>query len=106
MSGMLTFIEDEKFTVAADRLLTANELFDLMLKLARAPDAGDIIPGSGGCRKLRFAAKGRGSRGGARVIYYYRSQIGQILLLEIYVKNEKENLSASELKILKGKVKP
>jgi hypothetical protein len=64
-----------------------------------------VIPGSGGCRKVRFAAKGRGSRGGARVIYFYRSQAGQILLLEIYAKNEKENLSTSELKILKGKVK-
>jgi hypothetical protein len=103
---MLTFIEDEKFTVAADRLLAADELFDLMQKLAKSPEAGDVIPGSGGCHKLRFAAKGRGSRGGARVIYFYRSHAGQILLLEIYAKNKKENLSASELKILKAKVKP
>jgi hypothetical protein len=103
---MLTFVEDEKFTAAADRLLSADELFDLMQKLAKSPDTGDVIPGSGGCRKLRFAAKGRGSRGGAGVIYFYRSHAGQILRLEIYAKNEKENLSACELKILKGKVKP
>ena len=103
---MLTFVEDEKFTAAADRLLTADELFGLMRKLAKSPEAGDVIPGSGGCRKLRFAAKGKGSRGGARVIYFYRSHAGQILLLEIYAKNEKEDLSASELKTLKGKVKP
>jgi hypothetical protein len=102
---MLTFVEDEKFTAAADRLLTGDELFELMQKLAKSPDAGDVISGSGGCRKLRFAAKGKGSRGGARVIYFYRSQAGQILLLEIYAKNEKENLCAGELKILKGKVK-
>jgi hypothetical protein len=103
---MLTFVEDEKFAAAADRLLAADELFALMQKLAKSPDAGAVIPGSGGCRKLRFAAKGRGSRGGARVIYFYRSAAGQILLLEIYAKNEKENLSASERKILKAKVKP
>jgi len=103
---MLTFVEDEKFTAAADRLLTGDELFDLMQKLAKSPDAGDVIPGSGGCRKLRFAAKGKGSRGGVRVIYFYRSHAGQILLLDIYAKNEKANLSAGEPKILKGKVKP
>jgi hypothetical protein len=106
MNGLLTFVEDERFTAAADRLLAAGELFELMQKLARSPDAGDVIPGSGGCRKLRFAAKCRGSRGGARVIYFYRSHAGQILLLEIYARNEKKNLSASELKILKVKVKP
>jgi hypothetical protein len=103
---MLTFGEDERFTKAADRLLTEAELFELMNKLSRSPDAGDVIPGSGGCRKLRFAAKGKGTRGGSRVIYFYRSQAGQILLLEIYAKNEKEDLSAADLKILKEKVKP
>jgi hypothetical protein len=80
---MLTFVEDGKFTAAADRLLTGDKLFELMQKLAKSPDAGDVIPGSGGCGKLRFAAKGKGSRGGARVIYFYRSHAGQILLLEI-----------------------
>src|SRR5271155_2068063 len=103
---MLTFVEDEKFTRAADRLLTAGERFELMARLVKSPEAGDVIPGSGGCRKLRFAAKGKGSRGGARVIYFYRSEAGQILLLEIYAKNEKEDLSAEEIKKLKSKVKP
>lgn len=103
---MLTFIEDEKFTRAADRLLTEDERLELMIRLVASPEAGDVIPGSGGCRKLRFAAKGKGSRGGARVIYFYRSQVGQILLLEIYAKNEKEDLSTEEIKKLKSKVKP
>lgn len=102
---MLTFIEDERFTRAADRLLTEDERFELMTRLAASPAAGDVVPGSGGCRKLRFAAKGKGSRGGARVIYFYRSQAGQILLLEIYAKNEKADLSAEEIKKLKSKVK-
>lgn len=102
---MITFVEDENFTEAVARLLSDDELFNLMLKLAISPDAGDIIPQSGGCRKLRFAAKGKGSRGGARVIYFHRSSAGQILLLEIYAKNEKTDLSSAELKILKQKVK-
>jgi hypothetical protein len=102
---MLTFVEDENFAKVSDRLLTETERFELMRKLAKSPDAGDVIPGSGGCRKLRFAANGKGSRGGARVIYLYRPQIGQIRLLEIYVKGEKKDLSATELKILKQRVK-
>ena len=102
---MITFVEDEQFTKAADRLLSGDELFALMQKLAAEPEAGDMIPQSGGCRKLRFAARGKGSRGGARVIYFYQSSAGQILLLEIYAKNEKTNLSSSELKVLKQKAK-
>jgi hypothetical protein len=102
---VLTFVEDEKFTRAADRLLTEDELLELMIRLATSPETGDVIPGSGGCRKLRFAAKGKGSRGGARIIYIYRSLAGQILLLEIYAKNEKEDLSLEEIKRLKSKVK-
>ena len=102
---MITFVEDEQFTKVADRLLSGDELFALMQKLAAEPEAGDMIPQSGGCRKLRFAARGKGSRGGARVIYFYRSSAGQILLLEIYAKNEKTNLSPNELKVLKPKAK-
>jgi len=102
---MLTFVEDERFTRAADRLLTDGEYFELMTKLVKSPEAGNVIPGSGGWRKLRFAAKGKGSRGGARVIYFFLSHAGQILLFEIYAKNEKEDLSADEIKNLKSKVK-
>lgn len=103
---MITFVEDEKFAEAAAQLLSDDELFGLMQKLSARPDAGDIIPQSGGCRKLRIAAKGKGSRGGARVVYFHRSTAGQILLLELYAKSEKANLSSTELKILKNKVKP
>jgi hypothetical protein len=102
---VITFVEDERFTAAADRLLSDDERFDLMLKLATTPDAGDIIPHSGGCRKLRLAAKGKGSRGGARVIYFHRSRAGQILLLEFYTKNEESDVSPAELWTLKRKMR-
>ena len=82
-------------------MLTEDEYFEFMLKLTRSPNAGDLIPGSGGCRKLRFAAKGKGSRGGVRIIYFYRSLAGQIHLLEIYAKNEKADLSLDEIQKLK-----
>lgn len=103
---MVTFVEDPRFTAAADRLLGEDELLALMQALAVRPEAGAVIPNSGGCRKLRWTAKGRGTRGGARVIYFFRTHAGQILLLELYAKNEKADLSADELKRLRQKVKP
>ncbi len=102
---MLTFVEDAKFTAAADRLLSEAELFELMRRLADSPNAGDVIPGSGGCRKLRFPAKGKGSRGGARIIYFYRRGAEQIVLLELYTKDKKKNLSAVEITALWRKAK-
>lgn len=65
------------------------------------PDAGDIIPGSGGCRKLRWAAKGHGKQGGARVIYYWVTDDQRILLMDIYAKNQAANLTPAQLKHLK-----
>jgi hypothetical protein len=69
------------------------------------PDAGKVIPKSGGLRKLRVAAKGHGKRGGARVIYYWVVARDRILLLAIFAKNEKEDLTRSELKQLRTLIK-
>jgi hypothetical protein len=77
----------------------------LQTKLLIQPDAGDVIPKSGGLRKLRVPAKGKGSRGGARVLYYWLRNDSQILLLLVYPKNEKDDLSARELKMLKQLVR-
>jgi hypothetical protein len=65
------------------------------------PGAGDLIPGGGGLRKLRWKAKGRGKSGGYRVIYYWRNQQGEIWLLVIYAKNEEANIPAHTLRQLK-----
>jgi hypothetical protein len=99
----VTFEEDPDFTAKALRLLGDEQIFELQLYLIRQPDAGDVIPGSGGCRKLRWAAKGHGKRGGARVIYYWITEDHRILLLDLYAKNEAENLTADQLKALKRK---
>ncbi len=60
------------------------------------PESGALIVGGRGMRKIRWAAKGHGKSGGVRVIYYWVTDAGQVLLLSIYPKNEKENLSKRE----------
>lgn len=101
--ALVTFEEDPEFTEKALRLIGEEEIFSIQLFLFEQPEAGDVIPGSGGCRKLRWAAKGRGKRGGARVIYHWMSEDERILLLDLYAKNESENLSPARLKELKRK---
>jgi hypothetical protein len=65
------------------------------------PDAGDLIPGSGGLRKLRWGLQSHGKRGGVRVIYYWAVRQDCILMLLLCAKNEKDNLSAEQLKVLR-----
>jgi len=69
--------------------------------LAVNPDAGDVIPGSGGCRKVRWMRPGMGKRGGARVIYFNQLEHGEIWLLMVYVKAKFDNLPVSFLKQLR-----
>jgi len=97
------FEEDPEFTEKAIRLIGDEGIFAIQVYLLEQPDAGDIIPGSGGCRKLRWAAKGHGKRGGARVIYYWITENHRILLLDFCAKNQSENLSQAKLKELKRK---
>ena len=99
----MIFEEDPEFTEKAIRLIGDEGIFAIQVYLLEQPDAGDIIPGSGGCRKLRWAAKGHGKRGGARVIYYWITENHRILLLDFYAKNQSENLSQAKLKELKRK---
>lgn len=101
----LTFEEDPVFTEKALRLIGDDGIFAIQMFLYDRPDAGDIIPGSGGCRKLRWAAKGHGKRGGSRVIYYWITEDNRILLLDIYAKNQCENPSQKHLSEYKRKVR-
>ena len=64
--------------------------------LARNPTVGDLVPGTGGVRKLRWALGGRGKRGGARVIYYFHSEAIPLFALTAYAKNERADLSDAE----------
>lgn len=102
----MIFIEDDGFRRSCKGLLDDEGLFALMEWLAARPGAGKVIPGSGGLRKLRWAAKGHGKRGGARVIYFWWISDERILLLDIYGKGEQEDLSADEIKVLRRKIVP
>ncbi|MDP3849310.1 MAG: type II toxin-antitoxin system RelE/ParE family toxin [Luteolibacter sp.] len=90
------------FTRQAGELLPDEELNALQWALMANPESGDLIRGSGGLRKLRWAGSVRGKRGGLRVIYYWHVPGSVILLLLAYPKNEQENLTPDQLKILKS----
>jgi hypothetical protein len=97
----MIFIETSVFTRQITALVDDDDYADFQRELANDPEAGDLIPGTGGLRKIRMAAKGHGKRGGARVIYYYFTSAAQIALLLAYAKNEAEDLTAAQKKVLK-----
>ena len=83
-----------------------DEYSKLQLALVRKPDGGNVIPGGGGIRKLRWAGSGRGKRGGLRVIYYWWVAKDRISLLLAYPKKEQDDLTADQLKQLKSQLMP
>lgn len=93
---LLTVIETPTFTSKAKRLLSDEEIAALTGLIAANPTAGDLIPGTGGVRKLRWALQGRGKRGGARVIYFFHNETNPAVLLSIYAKNEQSDISAAD----------
>lgn len=101
---VLTFVETRLFTSLVHRYLSDDEYAALQQALADNPDAGDVIRGSGGVRKLRWGAMGRGKRGGIRVIYYLRSRQGEIWMLTLYAKNEAESIPGHVLKRIKEEI--
>jgi mRNA-degrading endonuclease RelE of RelBE toxin-antitoxin system len=95
---LYSVLETSVFSRRADVLLSVEDRADLIDTLARDPMAGDVMPGLGGVRKLRFAPKGRGKSGGFRVIYYVLTESQPILALLIYGKNEQGDLSPAQRK--------
>jgi len=102
---LYSFIETAWFTKRVSELLTDEEYNKLQWRLIEFPDAGNVIKGSGGIRKIRQSAKGKGTRGGARVIYYFAAENREIFMLDIYAKNEKEDLSIEQIRELRNLVK-
>jgi len=97
-----SFRETPQFTRKVLEKLVDEEYQKLQIRLCEFPDAGDLIKGSGGLRKIRQAAKGKGTRGGSRVIYYFAVAKETFFMLDIYVKNEKEDLSQMEINKLRS----
>lgn len=99
-SYMITIAEMDGFTNEVLDIFTNEEYSELVFFLAEHPDAGEIIPGTGGVRKVRWPARGQGKRGGARVIYYFRDLNVPVYLLAVYAKGEKLNLTMREKKTM------
>ncbi len=97
----MIFVETPLFTSQIQRLLGDDEYGAFQRVLADNPEAGDVIPGTGGLRKIRVAAKGHGKSGGARVIYYHFVSASRIGLLFIYPKNVQVALTPKQKSVLK-----
>jgi hypothetical protein len=95
---VLTFRETNLFTRQVVEKLSDLDYTELQAALMLQPELGDLIQGTGGLRKLRWAesAKGKGKRGGVRIIYYWFSPQALIYMLLMYSKNERDDLSAAE----------
>lgn len=98
MSGQapVTVVELPRFSLRTRKLFDEDERQELTTFLAYNPEAGDIVAGTGGVRKVRWALPGRGKSGGARVIYYYHDERIPLFLITAYAKNEQTNLSLAE----------
>ena len=101
----MVFLETPVFTRQIGELVEDDQYRQLQETLLARPDSGDLIPRSGGLRKIRIAASGRGKRGGARVIYYWVVAKNQIYMLLAYAKNAQDDLSEDQLKTLRALVR-
>ncbi|MFA6984971.1 MAG: transcriptional regulator [Arenimonas sp.] len=97
---MLTIIESPLFSKLWRGYWTVEEHGEFASFISANPEAGDLIPGSGGCRKIRWTRSGMGKRGGVRVIYTARLTSGAVVLLTIYAKGVRDNIPAHILRKL------
>ena len=97
----MVIVETSVFTRQMLDLLSDEEYRTLQIALADRPETGAVIRGSGGLRKARWALTGRGKRGGVRVIYYWAVRQEQLLMLLIYAKSEKDDLTSRQVVILR-----
>ena len=99
-NATMIFVETKLFTSRILDAMSDDEYAALQDHLSRHPDVGALIPGAGGVRKVRWAGSGRGKRGGSRLIYYWDCG-DRILMLYVYLKNERENLTEGQKKMMK-----
>jgi len=101
----MIFIETSLFTKLVEALLSKEEYSNLQQYMLKKPDAGDIVPGSGGVRKLRWRKEGKGKRGGVRIIYYWKKSEDEIWMLTAYEKSKQENIPGHILKKIAEEIK-
>lgn len=95
---MHTVIETPTFQKQVADVWTEAERLDFINWISTNPEAGDVIPGAEGARKVRWATQGKGKRGGARVIYFNLTAEEIVLLVAVHAKADKENMTAKEIK--------
>ena len=97
----MVIVETSVFTRQVQKILTDEEYRALQMALIARPDMGKVIRGSGGIRKVSWSTRGRGKRGGVRVIYYWAVVREQLLMLFIYPKTKQSDLTREQLKTLR-----
>ncbi len=100
----IEFVMGKRFSRDRLAVFTPDEFVGLTNYLAAHPDGGVVIPGTGGLRKLRWGAKGKGTSGGARVIYYFRDLNFPLFFLAVYAKGERADLTVAELREIERKI--
>jgi hypothetical protein len=100
----MVFAETKAFSRQVTTLLSDEDYREMQEHLTEHPDAGAMIKGTGGIRKLRWAVQGQGKSGGVRVIYYWAVAKDRILLLFMYPESERDDLSPEERKVLRRTV--
>jgi hypothetical protein len=93
---MQTIVELPEFLKKSSKLLSHQQTLSVVNYLASHPTSGDLIKDTGGIRKLRWSAQGKGKSGGVRIIYYYHNESMPLFLLTVFGKGEKANLSKAE----------
>ena len=100
---MLTVIETPEFIACAVKVWSTGERHTFIDWIAVNPEAGDVIPSTGGLRKVRWSRAGMGKRGGARVVYFVRNTRGELMLITVYTKGRIESIPAHLLRALMEK---
>jgi len=101
---VISFVETRLFTRLVQAYLTDDDYARLQQMLADDPELGDVVPGTGGVRKVRWGVAGRGKRSGIRVIYFFQATQEEIWLLTLYAKNVIENIPAHILRQIRNEI--
>ncbi len=99
-SELVTVVETTSFVTDAKTCMSDDERSEAISMIAANPECGNLIPGGGGIRKVRFAIGGKGKSGGVRIIYYFHNKRVPVFLLAVFAKNDQANLTRAETNML------